>query len=342
MAKAIFLKPIRKGVKSTRLLIYYNNDYHSVLLPTEECKDLESGEKMEVTGEVANAKFNVNWILDLLKVKLKIQNHFTENDFNPSEISAKKRPYYLKNKWNNLFEIPTIELQSRLDGKIGAVRSSAAMIFNLLGQKPIKIGDASFSAPEYEKKILALKNRNPAQLDALLSSDSELLFIEAKLLEWKDSPKGLAPAYLDITNYPNCNKNAEKFKEFFHSYITDKIKKDSYGKYRFVPKTHHYDAIQMAIHILAIYNYCCEHKDSVPKKVSLKNIVRSYDCEDYHTEEKEGRVFVEKANEIFSPLFKELGIDFSVEYVTFQEFKARIDFSNDKEREMYLKRYDIQ
>ncbi len=48
------------------------------------------------------------------------------------------------------------------------------------------------------------------------------------------------------------------------------------------------------------------------------------------------------ANERFAPLFKQIGIDFSIQYSTFQNFKKRIDLSNNLKRFRYLKRYDVK
>ncbi|MBR1535596.1 MAG: hypothetical protein IJ630_01505, partial [Treponema sp.] len=82
-------------------------------------------------------------------------------------------------------------------------------------------------------------------------------------------------------------------------------------------------------------------KNKSVKKVLLHNIVWKYECEDYKTEEREAQDFIKKANEVFSPLFEELGVSFKVEYETFQDFKNRIDFLENTARLQYLKRYEI-
>ena len=160
----------------------------------------------------------------------------------------------------------------------------------------------------------------------------------AKMMEWINTPKKLSPAYLDSNMYFYSDVSLD-FIEFFRSLVDEQKKPASDG--RLIRKNKRYDAIQMAIHILAIYNYCRENKTAVPKKVSLQNVVWAHGCDDYDKEQSEGKEFVEKANNTFSPIFEKLGIDFSVEYVTFQDFKARIDFTNDKDREAYLTRYEI-
>ena len=265
----------------------------------------------------------------------------TEKDFGSIRWKgSEKEEFYLLDYLNNLFEIPSSNIM--LGTGVEAVRSSAAMIFNLLGQKRFSYNETDFLAPEYETEIKAIKDEKDtshnAHLDATFySSDkSEFYAVEAKMMEWLNAPKNLSPAYLNEDMYLPQNVKADIFIEFFKSLVHDQKDKDG----RLLHKTQKYDAIQMAIHILAIYNHFCAEKYPV-KKVVLQNIVWKYDCDDYKIEETEAKEFVEKANKVFMPLFKELNIDFAVEYATFQEAKSKIDFSNDKEREKYLARYDI-
>lgn len=266
----------------------------------------------------------------------------TEKDFGSIRWKgSEKERFYLYDYKNNLFELPSSN--TILGTSVEAVRSSAAMIFNLLGQKEFSYNGARFYAPEYETELKAIKDEKDsshnAHLDATFNSTdkNEFWAVEAKMMEWLNDPKNLSPSYLNPNMYLPQNTKADVFIDFFKPlvYCNQKDKDE-----RLLHKTERYDAIQMAIHILAIYNHFCATKSSA-KRVVLQNIVWKYDCDDYTTEETEANEFVSKANKTFKPLFEELNIDFSVEYVTFQEFKQKIDFSKDKDREKYLNRYEI-
>lgn len=283
----------------------------------------------------------------LLSVKILNENDFGSERWKKSE----KKDFYLLKKENNLFESPKIGVE--LGTGIEAVRSSAAMIFNTLGQEKLKfkIGDAyvtdfkNFDKPEYEKKLPALKNRNPAHLDAFLKSDdnASAIFLEAKCLEWLNSPKTLHDAYLNPANYlydtDDCSK---KFIDVFNYLTTGKIEKGANGEKRYKPIFKKYDAIQMTIHILGIYNWCKQNKKN-PKEINLMNVV--WNCEDfeeYRIEEKEGNQYEGFANIVFHKMFEQLEVDLKVEYVPYSDFLGRIDFSNQKERRNYLKRYELK
>lgn len=266
----------------------------------------------------------------------------TENDFGSFRWKgSEKEKFYLLDYKNNLLEIPLSNII--LGSGVEAIRSSAAMIFNLLGQKEFSYNDTKFMPPEYETELKAIKDEKEsphnAHLDATFYSvdKSEFHAVEAKMMEWINNSKNLSPAYLNAEMYLPQNSQSGVFIEFFKSLVNEKKDKDG----RLLHKTKRYDAIQMAIHILAIYNYFCIAKSSA-KRIILQNIVWKYDCDDYKTEESEAKEFIEKANKTFKPLFKELNIDFVVEYTTFQEFKQKMDFSKDKNREKYLKRYEIE
>ncbi|MCR4558964.1 MAG: hypothetical protein K5685_02705 [Bacteroidales bacterium] len=283
-------------------------------------------------------------ILEKLKTKLlEVNPSIQHSDFGSSRFpkSEKAQQYYLRDKNKNFFETPNAD--TKLGVGVEALRSSAAMIFNLLGQKSLRINNIDFEPPKYEYKYPAIKSEknttHNAHLDAVLFSKDEnyMYAIEAKLLEWINSPKNLSSAYLEREMYLEYNLCQDIFKNFFNRYIVQKT--DSKRIYCHNKKR--YDAIQMTIHILAIYNACCGKYTKLPKNITLYNVVWKFDCEDYHTEEKEAKEFIENANKTFRPLFKEKGHEFTVEYKTFQEFKEVIDLSNDCNREAYLKRYEI-
>jgi len=157
--------------------------------------------------------------------------------------------------------------------------------------------------------------------------------------EWLGNPKTLKKAYLNESNYLNITEDKDKFIEFLNLLIKDKEKEQE--EYKSIYSK--YDAIQMTIHILGIYNFIKSEKNNNIKKISLINCI--WDCKgipQYETEAKEANNFIPKANTYFKPLFKNMGIDFNIEHYTFHELKNMIDFSRDKKRLEYLKRYDIE
>lgn len=267
----------------------------------------------------------------------------TENAFGSKRWSkSEKRFFYLLDYRNNLFVEP--KPKTKLGTGVDAVRSSAAMIFNLLGENDFLLDNKIYSEIEYEKGFLAIKDDNDepheAQLDAVFysSDNSEMYAVEAKLLEWKDSPKNLAESYLHADKYITKGEEVQTFIDYFKSLISQE--KDRYGRYKHNMKR--YDSIQMLIHTLALYNHFTQKKSSPVRKLTLQNVVWKYDCDEYETEVNEAYLFLKEANERFVPLFNKIGIDFSIQYSSFQDFKKRIDFSNDSKRFEYLKRYEIE
>ena len=251
--------------------------------------------------------------------------------------NSEKRVFYLYDYRNNLFDRPNPKTELGIG--IEAVRSSAAMIYNLLGENELVLDGKPYTNIEYERTFPSVKGRTPAHLDAVFHSkdQSEMYAVEAKLLEWENSPKNLAKAYLDIDNYIIPGKESQAFIDFFKTLINEELDKDGRYKHEFKK----YDAIQMTIHTLALWNHFSQENSSPVNKLTLQNIVWKYDCDEYVTEEKEAYKFLKEANERFAVLFKTRGIDFSIQYSTFQDFKKRIDFSNDTKRYEYLKRYEI-
>lgn len=285
-------------------------------------------------------------VLQLLKNKLIDAAETKGLKLNDSDFGSKrwnaseKRVFYLWRLENNLFERPSPS--TVLGTGAEAVRSSAAMIFNLLGEKDIILDNKKYSGAEYEKTFPAIIDSagdpHDAHLDAVFISkdETEMYAIEAKLLEWNDSPKNLAQAYLNKELYL-CPNECDVFVHFFNSLINQELDGDG----RFKHKTKRYDAIQMTIHTLGLYNHFAGIKTPQVNKLTLQNVVWKYDSDEYETEETEAVQYLNEANKVFAPLFKEIGIDYSIRYSTFQDFKKRIDFSNESSRLEYLKRYEV-
>lgn len=255
--------------------------------------------------------------------------------------------YHLNTIESNLFFKP----HDKIDIRANALRSSAAMIYNTIGPNSIVFDGKNYSKIEYEREFPALNNNDKSDHDhsahldvSMMSEDeTELVFVEAKMLEWLENPKSMSIAYLSPKCYlTDTGKAVPHFIESFRSLKSCPELKDPKDGTRILPYYRIYDAIQMNIHILGIYNYCSQKKEKVPPKIRLINIVWDYDkVEEYQVEEQEGKEYVSFANVTFRNLFKQLGIDFSVEYVRYSEFLNRVDWTNDMDHRNYLQRYEV-
>lgn len=264
--------------------------------------------------------------------------------------SVKAQKYYLWNLKDNLYH--TVNTKQKLGSGSKAIRSSAALIYNTLLSGKIKtINGKEYKGYKsvYELPFRAIKDdkdsTHTAKLDAGLISvdESSLLLFEAKCMEWFDkNPKGLKKAYLKEARYL-YKESAEIFIPLFREYInSDEVIEK--GVITYNPKDIRYDAIQMLIHCLGIYNWCFENKKKAKetfKNIRLVNLVWDYNCDEYKEEEKEGLRFVEDINKKLRAHFNDLDVKFSVEYVRYSDFLTRVDWSNDLEHRAYLKRYEV-
>lgn len=263
----------------------------------------------------------------------------TKDKFYPSDLKkSTKAKYYYKDIKDNCYDEP----HDKLDLRARSIYSSATMIYNLLG-KSVTLNNKSYEVI-YEEELPAITpgkgkyQTHKAHLDATLRNDKEIIFVEAKMREWLGQPKTLKQAYLNESKYLDITEDKKLFIEFFKSIIKD----DNENKEEYKSIYKKYDAIQMTIHILGIYNFIKLGNNNNIKKISLINCI--WDCpsiSQYKKEVEEANNFIPKANSYFKPIFKKLGIDFNIEHYSFHELKDMIDFSNDKERLEYLKRYDI-
>ncbi len=255
--------------------------------------------------------------------------------------------YHLKDIESNLYFSPYDDIDERAN----SIRSSAAMIYNTIGPDSIILDGKKYQNIEYEREFPALNNNDAtdhdhsAHLDvSMLSEDkTELILTEAKLLEWMESPNSMSIAYLSPRCYlSETDKSVPHFIESFRSLKSCPELKDPDDAKRIIPFYSKYDSVQMNIHILGIYNYCVRQKEKTPRKIRLLNIVWNYDeAEEYQTEEREGKEYVAFANVTFRNLFKQRGVEFSVEYVRYSDFLNRVDWTNDMEHRNYLKRYEV-
>ena len=293
-------------------------------------------------------RYNNNLEMDIMEIKPILQKlkdglrnakpELKDDDFG-SEIKKERnyKDYYLYCYKNNCFDDPK---NIKLGTGTRAIKSSAAFIYNIFGQDEITINDINYGEIKYEEPLKALIGRNPAKLDGCLISkdNSKIKFFETKLLEWSGSPKNLSLAYLDKNNYFKCNNHREDFINFFTTISGPETKPDKKGEIRRKHKTKVYDAIQMTIHILGIYNAVCNNK-ILQKNIELVNLVWDYPHSRYEKEKTEALDYEKKFNDYFKPFFKEKGFDFKVKYISFSDFILNTDIKFKKlERFEYLKK----
>ena len=267
------------------------------------------------------------------------------------DVDAK---FYLNHGEKNFYN--SVKPKHKLHGYYNSVASSAAFAFNILGEDEKNFGKGNvinylneeFVVKEYEKELKPLNNRESAHLDCFIASRNKDVYIETKLTEWLYAPKNLAEAYLERDGYRNVDIY-EHFSKFFMDFIDDPVMKDSEDRIR--STFTRYDAIQMFIHSLGIFNkYTGKNK-----KVELWNIVWDIDsinvknkCElinqyiNMYTEEsEEAKEFIDYANKFIVPYFKNNAIDFEIKYIPFSEFYKNVKYENVTDRKEYLKRYRL-
>ena len=231
-------------------------------------------------------------------------------------------------------------------GRIDMIHSSAAMIYNILGDDNVVIRNNDLLTDgeykkEFEKKyksinVINKKTNKPyeANLDAWLHKDDCEIFIESKCLEWirNNSDKELAISYIRDTS------------KYFHP--------DSAEMFRTIGKgisLSHYDSCQMFRHTLAIYNYLRDKPEKKNKKIYLLNVVWEPDENDLpdeirsiyklqlELEHREFNLFYERMRPIIRLIKKELAKDFNILYLPVKEFCNILYYSSEKQK--YLQRY---
>ncbi len=221
---------------------------------------------------------------------------------NQIEILNKLKSIFPSDKYKNEYYLDSIESNlyfppyKGIDKRAYSIRSSAGMIYNTIGPDSIVIDGKKYHNIEYEREFPALNNNDAtdhdhsAHLDVSMISEnkSELVLVESKMLEWTENPKSLSIAYLSLRCYPpETGKSVSHFIESFKSLKSCPEMKDTTDENRIIPSYQKYDAVQMNIHILGIYNFCAREKKSYfrPKKIRLLNIVWYFDeAEEYQTQ----------------------------------------------------------
>ena len=301
-----------------------------------------------------NFKNGKNVLYSLLKENLEMVAEDDKLDFYAESTRDVDAKFYLRDGRKNFYN--NVMPMHNLHKYYNSVASSAAFAFNILGENEKNFGkgniinynNENFVVKEYEKQLDALKSREPAHLDCFISNDEKDVYIETKLTEWLCAPKNLAETYLEKSGYKN-EDIYNHFKKYFSDFITDPIMYDNEG--RIVSLFTRYDAIQMLIHSLGIFNKYMGTK----KKVELWNIVWDIGIFEnplelsslepyinmYNEEKEQAKYFINYSNGIITPFFKDNGIDLKIKYIPFSKFYTSVKYPNDNNRIEYLKRYLI-
>ncbi len=232
-------------------------------------------------------------------------------------------------------------------GRIDKIRSSAAMIYNLLGNDNVCISNNNFLPSgiyekEFEKhyqtiNVINEETNKPyeANLDAWLYNENCEIFIESKCLEWLQNSydKELAKSYIRYTS------------KYFHKETAEIFR--TVGKE--IPLSQ-YDSCQMFKHTLAIYNYLKDNPDTTKgKKIYLVNVVWEPDENEVdektrdlyklqlELEHKEFNWFYEKMHDIIK-MISDSGNEFDIIYLSVKDFHSMLVYS-DEEQKAFVQRY---
>ena len=232
-------------------------------------------------------------------------------------------------------------------GRIDMIRSSAAMIYNLLGNNDVCISENAFLPSgiyekEFEKhyqtiNVINKKTNKPyeANLDAWLHNENCEIFIESKCLEWLQNScdRELAKSYIKDTS------------KYFHKEAADLFR--SVGKEISLSQ---YDSCQMFRHTLAIYNYLKDNPNTTKgKKIYLVNIVWEPDENEVdekirdlyklqlELEHKEFKWFYEKMHDIIK-MISDSGNEFDILYLSVKDFYSMLTYS-DENQKAFVQRY---
>ena len=173
---------------------------------------------------------------------------------------CEESPYYLKELNDNLVE-PMYDRVQRsyqagagreLDKDMRALHSSAAMTYNLFGNRPACLYNGETYRAytvTYEKQLTALNPTAIAHLDACLSRRDELLLFEMKMTEWLANSHDPLPA-----SYFSSEKKYPDWDLFVGLKMTRDLFHTEAGEKGYAPRAKHLDTAQLFKHVYAIYN----------------------------------------------------------------------------------------
>ena len=198
------------------------------------------------------------------KVYEGIKRHWMRLNPGKEALFSEKNPYYLQDMGDNLIEPMYDRVQHsyqagagrELDKDMRALHSSAAMTYNLFGNRPAYLFNGEpydimcrAYTVTYEKQLTALNPAAKAHLDVCLSRRDELLLFEMKMTEWLTNSHDPLPA-----SYLSSDKKYPDWDLFAGLKMTRDLFHTEAGKKGYAPLAKHLDTAQLFKHIYAIYN----------------------------------------------------------------------------------------
>lgn len=198
------------------------------------------------------------------KVYEGIKRHWMRINPGKRDLFCEEYPYYLKKLDDNFIE-PMYDRVRRsyeagtgheLDKDMRALHSSAAMTFNLFGNRPAYLYDHECNdiiqrsyTVTYEKQMTALNPAAKSHLDACLSRRDELLLFEMKMTEWLSNSHDPLPV-----SYFTQEKKYPDWDLFSCLKMMRGLFQSEAGEKGYAPLAKHLDTAQLFKHVYAIYN----------------------------------------------------------------------------------------
>ncbi len=283
----------------------------------------------------------LDYFCELLKQKFLNTDYIHDDEIDVFKLKDMTKNFYQTMSNKTIEEYKNGDGNELEDGKMNMIRSSSAMIYNILGNDNVIISKNNFLPAgeykkEFEKKLKTVKrSRRKANLDAWLYNESCEIFIESKCLEWlQSSNKPLKEAYTRDTTRYYFHETAELFREIGSEILLSQ-----------------YDSCQMFRHTLAIYNYLKDSKKlDKNKKIFLVNVVwepkgnelpeeiRETYKHQLELEHSEFDLFYKRMKPIIDIIKEDTFNNFEILYMSVKDFCSILTY-NDEKQSKFVQRY---
>ena len=286
------------------------------------------------------------------KVYAGIKRHWMRLNPGKEALFSEENPYYLQDMGDNLIEPMYDRVQHsyqagagrELDKDMRALHSSAAMTYNLFGNRPAYLYDGETYRAytvTYEKQLTALNPTAKAHLDACLSRRDELLLFEMKMTEWLSNSHDPLPA-----SYFSSEKKYPDWDLFVGLKMTRDLFHTEAGEKGYAPRAKHLDTAQLFKHVYAIYN-ALFYTGELPltEKVKLCLCVWTISNPSFFDDEAEYSLYVKAEEELREEfdafrwrlgdligMMEDRGVQFDVELLTVRELISRMHKSDQLKR----------
>ena len=288
----------------------------------------------------------LDYYCELLKRKFLATGKIQDNEIRGYQTKKLEKNLFTEMSTKTLKEYDNSDGDEIREGRINMIRSSAAMIYNLLGNDNVVISKNSLLPTgeykkDFEKKYKSINVINPktkrpfeANLDAWLYNDECEIFIESKCMEWLQNShdKELAKSYVKYSSKYFQSESAELFRT-----VGNEISLSQY------------DSCQMFRHTLAIYNYLMDNPKK-GKKIFLVNVVWEPDAKELpvgirdiyklqlELEHREFVFFYKKMESIISQINSDTETEFDILYLPVKNFYSVLEYKNQTQKE-FVQRY---